>query len=274
MLIMPAEWLSHFKNKKEAFNAFLNMQGEVFRHEKNRKTLRFVFMGQPYFIKIHQGVGWKEIFKNLFSLKTPILGARNERDALKKLATLNVPTLEAVAFAEEGLNPAAKCSFLVTKEIAPHTDLAKLLIDWRDDPTKFSLKVSFIKKIAMIAQAMHVNGINHRDFYLCHFIVKSDQPFNEHNQIHIIDLHRAQIRKQVPSRWLVKDLAGLYFSAMEINLSQRDCLRLLKYYRGKDLRTILQDEITLWKNVTYKAQALYKKTYGKNYEDCFANKLA
>jgi hypothetical protein len=35
------------------------------------------------------------------------------------------------------------------------------------------------------------------------------------------------MRAQVPARWLLKDLAALYFSVMEIGLSQRDLLRFL-----------------------------------------------
>jgi hypothetical protein len=45
--------------------------------------------------------------------------------------------------------------------------------------------------------------------------------------IPLIDLHRAQLRKKTPRRWVVKDVAGLYFSVMDIGLTQRDLFRFV-----------------------------------------------
>ncbi len=45
------------------------MQGEVFRQMASRKTIRVTLDGAPYFAKIHYGVGWWEIVKNLLHLK-------------------------------------------------------------------------------------------------------------------------------------------------------------------------------------------------------------
>ena len=52
-----------------------DIQGEVFRKTANRITKEFTFEGSKYFIKLHYGVGWKEIFKNLIKLRVPTLGA-------------------------------------------------------------------------------------------------------------------------------------------------------------------------------------------------------
>ena len=41
----------------DCFKTVYAMQGEVFRNVKNRKTLRFVYQNNAYFIKIHRGVG-------------------------------------------------------------------------------------------------------------------------------------------------------------------------------------------------------------------------
>lgn len=52
-----------------------------------RRTLRIEVAGQGYlFVKIHRGVGWKEILKNLLSLRLPVLGAGNEWRAIARLA--------------------------------------------------------------------------------------------------------------------------------------------------------------------------------------------
>ncbi len=88
---------------------------------------------------------------------------------------------------------------------------------------------------------MHGGGVNHRDFYICHFLlhlpVDARAP-----RLSLIDLHRAQVRRSTPRRWRDKDLAALYFSALEIGLTQRDRLRFLKTYFARPLRSVLHDE--------------------------------
>ncbi|MBI5448684.1 MAG: lipopolysaccharide core heptose(I) kinase RfaP [Gammaproteobacteria bacterium] len=259
MLILPAEWTSLFENEKEAFDYFFNQTGEVFRDHKNRKTLRFFYRDHFYFIKIHRGVGWLEIIKNSVVLKKPIVSAKNEWDALNKLKEVGVCAVEAVAFAERGLNPATKCSFIITKEKAPHIECDALFKKWGEDKTTLKLKRELIKKIAVQVSKMHAAGINHRDLYLCHFIVKTEMDVEPC----LIDLHRAQVRKTVPERWIIKDLSSLYFSAQEASLSLRDCLRFLKIYSGNvPLKTLFSKEKKRLKKVVKKSQALYQKTYG------------
>ncbi|MBR7156584.1 MAG: lipopolysaccharide core heptose(I) kinase RfaP, partial [Lentisphaeria bacterium] len=77
---------------KDLFAEVFALQGEVFRNVKNRRTFRFEAEGRGFFIKIHRGIGWKEIFKNLLQFKIPVTGAANEFYALEKLHALNVPT--------------------------------------------------------------------------------------------------------------------------------------------------------------------------------------
>ena len=91
---------------------------------------------------------------------------------------------------------------------------------------------------------MHRGGVNHRDFYLCHFLLHLplDTPTP---RLSLIDLHRAQVRKQVPQRWRDKDLAALYFSALDIGLTRRDRLRFLRTYFDRPLRTLLTEESAL-----------------------------
>ncbi|MEJ7247926.1 lipopolysaccharide kinase InaA family protein, partial [Staphylococcus epidermidis] len=75
--------------------------------------------GQPYFVKIHRGIGWGEILKNLVTAKLPVLGAGQEWVAIQRLQALVVPTMTAVAFGEKGSNPADQHSFIITQELTP-----------------------------------------------------------------------------------------------------------------------------------------------------------
>lgn len=62
----------------DPFVAVEALKGEVFRELEARRTLRTEVDGRGYFVKIHRGVGWAEILKNLISLRLPVLGAGNE----------------------------------------------------------------------------------------------------------------------------------------------------------------------------------------------------
>ena len=226
------------------------LQGQVLRELEGRRTLRTEIDGRGYFAKIHRGVGWREIFKNLISLRPPVLGARNEWQAIERFGQLGIDTLRMVAFGERGKNPARRHSFIITEELAPTISLEDYCLDWPRTPPEPGLKRALITRVAEIARLMHENGMNHRDFYLCHFLLHTDPPPTPNTlRLSIIDLHRAQIHVREPApRWRRKDLAGLYFSALDIGLTRRDLLRFLRVYFNAPLRDTLrnQAELLIW----------------------------
>jgi len=101
--------------------------------------------------------------------------------------------------------------------------------------------------------------VNHRDYYICHFLLDVSASWETGIKASLIDLHRAQLRKKTPRRWAVKDVAGLYFSAMEIGLTQRDLFRFMKVYSGKPLRETLEKDAAFWRAVDSTAERLYAK---------------
>jgi heptose I phosphotransferase len=78
-------------------------------------------------------------------------------------------------------------------------------------------------------------------------------------RLSLIDLHRAQTRAVISRRWRNKDLAALYFSALDIGLTQRDKLRFLRGYFQMPLRQILREEARLLAWLEGKAQKLYER---------------
>lgn len=240
----------------QAFERIMTLPGEVFRDVKGRTTLRFQAGGRAYFLKRHTGVGWREIFKNLVSLRAPVLGAGNEHAAIHRLGELGVATLREAGFGQRGWNPARRESFLITEELAGMTSLEDLCRDWPREPPEAGFKRALIAEVARIARVLHENGVNHRDFYLCHFLFDPASP-PQAPRLSVIDLHRAQLRRRTPERWRVKDLGALYFSAMDIGLTRRDRLRFLKIYRARPLRDILAREAGFWEKVAGRARSLY-----------------
>jgi len=261
--------LSQALGNNISFDTFMDLEGEVFRAVVDRRTLRFEVNERGYFIKIHQGVGWKEIFKNLIQLRLPVLGASNEYHAIKHLTELGVETMRLAGYGCRGLNPARLQSFVITDELQETVTLEEFSQDWHKKPPQLQFKRALIKHIAETAKKMHENGINHRDFYICHFNLRADSKTTEDLHLYLMDLHRAQIRKRTPVRWIIKDIAGIYFSSMDLGLTRRDYLRFVRSYRGLPLSQVFRDEKRFWKRVESKAKKLYirhqariKKLYG------------
>lgn len=251
---------------KDPFAEVETLQGEVYRELNGRKTLRTEVQGKGYFVKIHRGIGWLEIFKNLITAKLPVLGAGQELKAIEKLQSINVPTMTAVAFGEKGHNPAQQYSFIITEELAPTVSLEDFSINWQQQPPQPLLKWALIKRVAEMVGKMHRAGVNHRDCYICHFLLHTDSAITpEHFRLSVIDLHRAQIHQQLPTRWRDKDLAALYFSVLEIGLTKRDLLRFLKTYFQQSIKNILMEEKSLLQSLENKAEKLYerKQRYGE-----------
>jgi heptose I phosphotransferase len=252
---------------RDPFAAVEALHGEVFRELEARRTLRTEVAGRSYFVKIHRGVGWAEIVKNLLCLRLPILGASNEWRAMARLGPLGVETLHGVAFGQRGRNPATRHSFLVTEELTPTISLEDFCRDWPVNPPPPALKRALLRRVAGMARRMHAGGVNHRDFYLCHFLLHLDPaPTPERLKLSLIDLHRAQIRHSTPRRWRDKDLAALYFSALDIGLTCRDLLRFLQGYFERPLRDILRDERTLLEKLAGEAERLRERYLRKHAE--------
>lgn len=249
--------------KRASFADIMQIKGEVYRDVNGRKTLRFEIDNKGFFIKQHSGVGWREIFKNILQLKLPVLGAKNEYLAINKLKSLQIDTLQVVGFAQRGVNPASLKSYLITEELANTISLEDYCKNWTNNKPAFLHKLYLIKQVAKIVKKLHDKGINHRDLYICHFLLASNK-ITADNRLFLIDLHRTQIRKCVPTRWLLKDLAALYFSALHIGLTQHDFLRFIKIYRNRPLTEIWTKESMFWHQVAQKAHILNAMPAYKN----------
>lgn len=259
MIYLDEQLRSCFHNRAPLFDQLMALKGECFRDLEGRSTQRVQLNGKYYFIKQHRGVGFKEIIKNLSQLKLPVVSAKNEFLALRKLHRLGIHVPHVAGYGERGNNPAKRESFILMEEVAPVKSLEDICAQWKSAPPAFSLKNYLLKQAATIARTMHVNGMNHRDFYICHLLLEQAAGVPvQHAKVFLIDLHRAQIRTSTPERWMIKDLAGLYFSSLDAGLSSRDWLRFMKYYRKQSLRDILRQERQLWMKVKKRGDDLYR----------------
>ena len=110
---------------------------------------------------------------------------------------------------------------------------------------------------------MHRAGVVHRDYYLYHLLVDEVQLKSGVVALSLIDLHRAQLRRRVPPRWLVRDLAALLFWCLDLPITRRDRLRFIRAYEGRPLRAALKENGAFWSRVQRRAIALYRKGQSK-----------
>lgn len=249
-----------WKNK-DPFIETDKLQGEVFRALETRKTLRFEVESRSYFIKIHYGTTLKEVLKNLISFRLPVLGADREWNAIHRLTQVGVDTMNGRAFGQKGINPLRRHSFIITEDLTPTISLEDYCANWLNEPPLFRTKQMIIRRVAEMVRGMHKAGINHRDCYICHFLLHLPFIENEDDlKVSVIDLHRAQLRKSVPMRWRDKDLIGLYYSSLNIGLTQRDIFRFMKIYFSLPLKEILKQEQRLVRVVEQRSEKIRQRS--------------
>lgn len=247
----------------DSFERIMQLQGQIYRDMPGRRTLRFELGGKSYFAKVHEGVGWREIFKNLLTLRQPILSAATEWQAIRKLDDLGIATTPAVAYGCRGLSPAKLRSFIITEDLGDIISLEDYCRDWPANPPPLPLKRKLLRRVAEIARGIHDHGLNHRDFYICHLCLDNRRLAAGNIYLYLIDLHRMQVRAAIPSSARMKDMAALYFSALDIGLTRSDCLRFLRLYRGMKLREMFRNESAFWIRVDRRARKLYHKFHGR-----------
>lgn len=271
MIVLPSSWQQQWQGR-DYFDVVLSLEGDEFRNMDGRRTFRFEKDGRGYFAKVYTGLGWKRILKSLLTFRRPpVLSAANEWRAIRRLEELHVDTMTLVGYGERGANPARRQSFIITEELTPTESLEDFCRNWANEPPPVALKRALVKKLAHISKQLHDHGVNHRDYYLCHFLLDLSMG-REHLRadnltLYLIDLHRVQFRRRLPQRWRLKDLAALYFSSMEIGLTQRDLYRFIQTYTGLPLRHALQEYASLWQRIARRGDQLmarYNRKYRPN----------
>jgi heptose I phosphotransferase len=238
----------------DAFEKAMALVGKPFRDVPGRKTSQVTLQGKQYFIKQHFGVGWREILKNIVTFKKPILGAMTEVYAIKKMASLGVATTPLVAYGQRGCNPAALQSFVMTADLGDIISLEDVCAKWKSNSPDIKLKRRLIIATAKLAKTIHDNGVNHRDFYLCHLCLDAKDINNldlTNINLYLIDLHRVIIHNRPSAKANMKDIAALYFSSLDAGLTARDYLRFKRYYQ--------QESNHFWRAVEVRASKLYLK---------------
>ena len=267
------------------FTSLMQLQGKAFRDVQGRKTMQVTFdfankgvggdftnkdvggnfankdvgvADQSYFIKQHFGVGWGEIFKNFLSLKKPILGAMTEVNAIQQCSEIGIATTPLVAFGQKGCNPATQQSFLLTEDLGDIISLEDLCANWQSNPPEPAFKQMLIIALANLAAKLHGAGLCHRDFYLCHFVIQKQTFAAGKLALVLIDLHRMLQNQPSDGRAVMKDIAGLIFSAKDCGFTAEDWALFQQHY--------LPQSEKFWQQVEARAEKLYAKFHSEKFQ--------
>jgi hypothetical protein len=255
-----------FKHKKHlkglSFDDFMSLTGHVVRATANRKTMRLSLAGHSYFIKQHGPVGWKEILKNYFSGKKPIIGALTEVVAIQKVIALGIKTTPIAAYGSEGACVASQKSFLITEDLGDIHSLEDICKTWKKSPPSLQQRQSILIAIAKLAARFHGAGLCHRDFYLCHIACNRNDVINNDTEFYLLDLHRVLDGQSSYGLSAKKDIAGLIFSCADYGFTNEDWEIFKSHYLPQSKR--------FWSYVERRAAKLYRKFYS----DKFQSKLS
>jgi len=248
------------------FEAVLALDGETFRTHKHRRTFRCEIGGRAYFVKIHRHAGWGEVLKDSLRARRPIVTADPEVRAIERCRERGIPTVTPAGYGTRGRAPARLESFIITEPLEGfvHLDAFVETLSAMPRSERFRVRRRIIAELAEIARRLHESGMNHRDLYLCHFMLPPpDAAADAPLRIHVIDLHRVQIRASVPRRWIAKDLAALLFSSLDAPVTSRDLVRFLRAYWGPSWREKIGDERAFLRRIIRRTLRLYRDEHGK-----------
>ena len=253
MLLVIDPCIKQYLNPRQSFfSQLMALQGTVYREQDRRRTQRIVLGKKSYFIKQYTGLPGYEVIKNILQLRLPILSAKQEWQALQILAQHHIPAPKVLAYGIRRAYTPWQESFVLMEDLVDMVSLETLCHHTIPLRTKRLL----LRSLAELAAKLHQQGLNHRDFYLCHCFV--DPMTLDHRPVlYLIDLHRAAKRQAVPKRWLIKDLAGLYFSAQTTHLTQRDYYRFIQLYRQQSFKQTWLKESAFWRQVQQTGETLF-----------------
>lgn len=183
-----------------------------------------------------------------------------EQANLERAAELGIRVPDTV-FA--GADPRHPCgSLLATRELEGYLPLHIYIpgpLARLPEPQRRRRKRALIARMVDVAQRLHVEGLYHRDFYLCHFFLRDDPQSPDGFDLVLIDLGRLLSSRW--SRWRVKDLAALLFSADVPGISRTDRLRFYLRYLGK--RKLDAPARRLARRILRKAERYRRHNFGR-----------
>lgn len=151
-----------------------------------------------------------------------------------------VPAPEAIGYAERIDGPLERDSAVILAAVPGDgaDRVWRRLVEQNSPLTRGLARQEFIVRLGQFVSAFHQTGLCHRDLYLCHLFVTLDETGEKPPQFCVIDLARAFRPRFRRTRWMLKDLSQLDYSARQVGASRADRLRGLIAYLGLERGSI------------------------------------
>ncbi len=195
--------------------------GEMFRLGPGRSTVRLELADpaggkRAVYLKRHTKVPFRTKLRRTLSLNPPISFAMREMRGIVRLADIGIASMRPAAVGEQithGGRQERSCT--ITEEIAGATqadDYVETNFSGELSVDQVAAKRRLVLQMADLARRLHRARLSHRDFYLCHIMVRPVE--GAEPVLHLIDLQRlSHHRRGISERWIVKDLGALLFSS-------------------------------------------------------------
>ena len=189
------------------------------------------------YLKKHRDRSWWTRLAAFLGLM-PRSPGRVEAENAITLNSLGIAVMPLTAYGEKLHADGRLESFLLSEELEGYCELQDFIERRFNVSGTRRVRATLqdlIVQIANIARRFHAAGLNHRDFYCCHFLVKETSlgTFD----VRLIDLQRVQQRRWFRRRWIVKDLAQLASMSPDTHIGCREKVLFLRTYLGvKKLR--------------------------------------
>ena len=195
--------------------------GEAFREAPGRRTVRLELPApgggrRLLYLKRYTAAPLRKRLRRMFSMNPPVSMAMAEVGGIARLSAIGIASMRPVAFGQEFAGRGwSERSCLVTEEVAGATQADDYCHAHFAPPRsrdEVAAKRRLVRSIADLARRLHQADLSHRDFYLCHVLVRPVE--GAEPVLHLIDLQRlTRHRRGIGERWVVKDLAALLFSS-------------------------------------------------------------
>ena len=215
------------------------------------------------FIKRHESRKslWDR-FKSWCGMTVSTEGVK-EWNNIARLHDAGVAVVTPVAAGERRLPDGRRESFVATLRLDGYAPLDQYLEDHFGgtlEVRRRARKMAIVAALANLIRQFHSLGLCHRDMYLCHLFVNERDDGNV--DLRMIDLQRVGAQTFPAHRWIVKDLAQLYYSSLPLPISDRDRLRFFALYAPHGSRR--RQRKGLVRRVLSKAGMIAKRDAAKN----------
>ncbi len=212
--------------------------------------------GAVLFLKRYGTPKISALLKTLLRQRTHLATAVYDFKGCLDLGQNHISAARPIALGCEYKGLGEKRSFVMIEQLPEAQSLERLLPEWEKNKQHYDLlqdKKVLIEKVADLVRRFHSHGFYHRDLYLAHiFVCKLS---SGDNQLSLIDLQRVFQPIYFKRRWLVKDLAQLYYSS-KAHFSNADMMRFLHHYYGQ--RKLTSDHKSIVRSIWAKAQRIQR----------------